>query len=125
MNQEVKAKWIAALRSGKYKQGHHFLARKKADEKDFSYCCLGVLCEILNTPFQVEDCEGVSGRAQVGEQIKAYNNHTALLPKQAAEAAGFPVALWGPKTSRGDFPTLNDELELSFDEIADIIEKEL
>jgi hypothetical protein len=41
MNEELKQKWVEALRSGKYKQGKQAL-RNKAD----CYCCLGVLCEL-------------------------------------------------------------------------------
>lgn len=41
MNSEVKAAWIEALRSGKYKQGLGQL-RNHDDE----FCCLGVLCDI-------------------------------------------------------------------------------
>lgn len=40
MNPEVKAKWVAALRSGEYKQGFHAL------RKQDSFCCLGVLCNL-------------------------------------------------------------------------------
>lgn len=40
MDQELKSKWIAALRSGKFKQGEGALCR------DGAYCCLGVLCEV-------------------------------------------------------------------------------
>jgi hypothetical protein len=40
MNKELKAKWIAALRSGKYKQGR---SRLKHSGR---HCCLGVLCEV-------------------------------------------------------------------------------
>lgn len=42
MNAELKAEWIAALRSGDYKQGKSFL---KND--DGTFCCLGVLCDIM------------------------------------------------------------------------------
>lgn len=44
MNQEIKAQWIAALRSGDYKQGWKCLARKT--DKGTEYCCLGVLCDL-------------------------------------------------------------------------------
>ncbi len=43
MNKEVKDKWIEALESGKYKQGQENL--RKGDK----YCCLGVLCDIIDT----------------------------------------------------------------------------
>ncbi len=40
MKEEIADKWIEALESGKYKQGHHALKREDG------YCCLGVLCDI-------------------------------------------------------------------------------
>jgi hypothetical protein len=39
MDQELKAKWVEALRSGKYVQGRMQLYHKGSN----SYCCLGVL----------------------------------------------------------------------------------
>lgn len=45
MNPELKAKWVAALRSGNYLQGHGALERVV---NGISYnCCLGVLCRIM------------------------------------------------------------------------------
>lgn len=41
MNEEIKAKWIAALRSGEYEQG-----RSSLRPSSNSYCCLGVLCDL-------------------------------------------------------------------------------
>lgn len=43
---QFKRIWLAALRSGKYKQGWSFLCRKPAPRRKASYCCLGVACEI-------------------------------------------------------------------------------
>lgn len=43
MDKEVKAKWLIALRSGKYKQGMGCLKNKTTGTK---YCCLGVLIEV-------------------------------------------------------------------------------
>jgi hypothetical protein len=40
--QELKDKWIEALRSGEYEQGRYCLYR------DGSYCCLGVLKAVAN-----------------------------------------------------------------------------
>lgn len=42
MNKRVKAKWLAALRSGKYKQ-----ARGKLRKEENRRCCLGVLCDVF------------------------------------------------------------------------------
>jgi hypothetical protein len=43
MKAELKQKWVAALRSGKYTQGHKQL-RTVSNE----YCCLGVLCDVFD-----------------------------------------------------------------------------
>ena len=40
MNPEIKAKWVAALRSGEYKQAKGQLRIGN------SFCCLGVLCNL-------------------------------------------------------------------------------
>jgi hypothetical protein len=40
MNPEIKAQWVAALRSGEFEQGKGTLKR------DGKFCCLGVLCEL-------------------------------------------------------------------------------
>ena len=46
MNKEIKEKWIAALRSGNYAQGDEALCWNNSEK--LSYCCLGVLCDIVN-----------------------------------------------------------------------------
>jgi hypothetical protein len=46
MNAQVKAEWVAALRSGKYQQGKGALKRKKRNGV-IHHCCLGVLLEVL------------------------------------------------------------------------------
>jgi hypothetical protein len=38
-------KWLAALRSGKYKQGKRALAIRE-DAESISYCCMGVLLRV-------------------------------------------------------------------------------
>ena len=45
MNKIIKAKWIAALTSGDYKQAREALAYTRPSGAK-SYCCLGVLCDI-------------------------------------------------------------------------------
>lgn len=41
MRPKVKKEWIAALRSGDYRQG-----RGQLRSEDNSFCCLGVLCNL-------------------------------------------------------------------------------
>jgi hypothetical protein len=43
VNPELKAKWVEALRSGKYQQ-----ARGKL-RKGEKFCCLGVLCDLVDS----------------------------------------------------------------------------
>src|SRR3990167_9242979 len=46
MKKSYAMKWIAALRSGKYKQGKGAL--HQVDRSRYhKYCCLGVLCEVV------------------------------------------------------------------------------
>lgn len=42
MNAEMKAKWVAALRSGKYQPGNSYL------RSEAGWSCLGVLCDIID-----------------------------------------------------------------------------
>lgn len=49
MDAALKAKWIEALRSGKYEQAYGTMAYGRG------YCCLGVLCVVANEPFDPED----------------------------------------------------------------------
>jgi hypothetical protein len=49
MNREIADKWAAALRSGKYRQGVGQLRQVSYTDDNyntFSYCCLGVLCDL-------------------------------------------------------------------------------
>lgn len=42
MDAQLKAKWVEALRSGKYRQGRSTLKHSG------SFCCLGVLCDVAD-----------------------------------------------------------------------------
>jgi len=50
MNQELKTKWVNALRSGEYKQTTGCLERKRGG-KPIGNCCLGVLCHIAGIDY--------------------------------------------------------------------------
>ena len=43
MNEELKIKWLAALRSEDYTQGKDYLC------KNNKFCCLGVLCDVIDS----------------------------------------------------------------------------
>lgn len=68
MNPELKAKWIEALRSGKYQQAK---ARLRTAESRF--CCLGVLAEVQGATWDHFDCPFIAGemvRAKMGDWLK-------------------------------------------------------
>lgn len=131
MTQEQKdllKRWVKALRSGKYKQTRDVLHDSEG------FCCLGVLCDVLN--------EDVQGQWRWGE------NGQDFLVAGGASSTDLPfpiVEKYGLKTSevtfhvtdemRAKLPTklahapsiltfirLNDTYNLTFDEIADLIE---
>ncbi len=88
MNPEIKALWLEALRSGKYKQGRGHLynkrtLRRKSGEvkaKEIKeYCCLGVLCDIHRKVTG-------TGKWLNGCYLKA----EVLLPREVVEWAGMP-----------------------------------
>lgn len=46
MDSKTKKNWLKALRSGEYKQGEAAL-RKEANDGIEKFCCLGVLCDLV------------------------------------------------------------------------------
>ena len=49
MNQEIKNRWVSALRSGEYKQGKGALCSINNE-----YCCLGVLSDLYAKEYELE-----------------------------------------------------------------------
>lgn len=115
MNPEVKAKWVAALRSGEYQQGTGAL---KSDDK---YCCLGVLCDI----FAKET--GKDWTALKDSPVMEFDGATGLPPNAVSEWAGLqtmnPIVLEG--TIATTLSNMNDGLGASFQTIARLIEEQL
>jgi len=125
VNQEIKAQWVAALRSGEYEQGQGAL------NSDGKFCCLGVLCELAVNA-------GVTTRAynDNGETVWASCGpflETQILPYAVQQWAALDGGNPAVSLDGCDFPTLaelNDGLNdgehdyppYSFDQIADLIE---
>lgn len=63
LDPELKARWVAALRSGNFAQGCAQLKRGNLDGKP-TYCCLGVLCEV-----EIPEVSGWSGSGYIGNQF--------------------------------------------------------
>ncbi len=106
MNKRVKAKWLKALRSGKYAQGGGCL-RSRAG-KGAIYCCLGVLCHI---------------KAQKDGKVFNHGQGDCYPGEDVQEWARLDSH--NPKVRGGCLSDLNDFKKKTFPEIADLIEKYL
>lgn len=112
MKQDVKAKWIDALRSGTYKQGQYALWNDSSNE----YCCLGVLVNLLYP-------EGWKPRVKAAGTVDFdyKGNHCGggyipLVLAQELEMNGASIS---------ELVNMNDTKRSSFAEIADWIEANL
>lgn len=76
---ELKAKWVKALRSGEYKQGHGSLCRR-ADDGSYSFCCLGVLEDVAGQLSREGMHTNGWGYLQTSELIEALDSKMA--PKE-------------------------------------------
>jgi hypothetical protein len=100
----IKARWVEALRSGRYQQGTGLL------RKDDAYCCLGVLCDLV----EPENWERYPS-GTYGQRVHDGNN---LLPGHIASLTKID------QNSQWDLANMNDRGK-TFAEIADHIEAHL
>lgn len=136
MDQQIKAEWVAALRSGEYEQGVQLL--RQGDQ----FCCLGVLCDLHRKAHQKEgedDTVNIWFPTIYPEMDNApcfsycYGN-TTLLPDVVIDWCGLESC--DPHVQRivssedydvtenGTLSLFNDK-GATFDQIADIIEEQL
>jgi hypothetical protein len=101
MEPELKQKWVDALRSDKYKQGQWSLKTE-----DDCFCCLGVLCDII-------DPHGWNTDRSFGEDFE-----TVILAPEIRTKYTIPA------DKVGTVMEMNDSEGKSFADIADYIEKE-
>jgi hypothetical protein len=144
MNPEVKAKWVAALRSGQYTQGTCFLKRDVivmgTTDQVTKFCCLGVLCDIaaqsgVNVTWKNFLQSGFDTWFASSTEIQ-HDIHSEQLPACVQAWAGLdsndPVVTartFGSQramnTRRTRLSELNDHERFTFYEIADLIEEQL
>jgi len=125
MKQDVKDRWVAALRSGEYEQATKKL-RKPGAEKD-SFCCLGVLCELA---VQDEVINPVIQNRH--DRNYYYGGQHSVLPPDVVRWAELPndnpmveYELFGPdRAQHYSLAELNDN-GCGFGKIADVIEEQL
>lgn len=143
LNPKVKALWLKALRSGKYKQGHNALCTVTTRGKN-RFCCLGVLCDLY-----IKSHKSAKWSKKTSDSMNVENNkYSQCLTFQAKRVRErgllpIPVAKWAhfgdtdekfnPSVdgtvlynddSKG-FPELNDQEQLTFKQIAKIVEEQL
>ncbi len=123
MNPAVKALWVAALRSGDYKQCTGLLT-----DGNCGFCCLGVLCDVAVKEGVIPaPSKANNGLIHYGDDIE---KSVATLPRTVINWAGLrdlsapPIA----KDHNGGVihaVSANDGLRWSFEQIADAIERNL
>lgn len=125
MNPEARALWLEALRSGRYLQerGQLTTLRTTNDGKvEAAYCCLGVLCEVA----RLAGVELTVTEPSHAERV--YDGEENYPPPRVLEWAGLATNNPTVRLASGSNITLsmaNDEVGLSFVEIADLVEGQL
>ena len=137
MNPEVKAKWVAALRSGQYTQGTCFLKRDVTvmgtTDQVTKFCCLGVLCDVaaqsgVNVAWQNREQHGYDVWYAAATD-NAHDINSEKLPACVQAWAGLDSddprvdTLYLGKSVR--LSELNDKGRTDFSHIADLIEEQL
>ncbi len=117
MDRVIGKQWCEALRSGKFKRGKGKLCTVKG--KTSKYCCLGVLCHILKTPYE--------------KTIDGYKKYLSQSQNALPENVRINAKMYSSlgnnlKNSYEGFTQLsriNDETNFTFKQIADIIEENI
>jgi hypothetical protein len=107
MRKEVAQLWVAALRSGHYKQG------KQRLKIGNSYCCLGVLACLYDTLHGNPPDTSLGLRVYFDTNVQKWAGLEGPMPKCTIDGPG-----------RTELAVLNDQRDYSFAEIADIIEQQ-
>jgi hypothetical protein len=114
MDPDIKAKWVEALRSGKYKQA------RMALETSRGYCCLGVLCRAVGAEFQEFDDDGrYYDSVPVLDGINLADGNNEELSRSFLRRAGLR------EEDQIRLVEMNDSENASFLKIAEYIEKRL
>jgi hypothetical protein len=110
MDPQLKEKWLGALRSGAYAQTKN---RLRSPENGF--CCLGVVCNVLN-----HDGWNETIRPNHGDPGYDWGSHgTGMVGEDLDRTLGLPL---GTARTLSD---MNDNKDATFTQIADWIEANL
>ena len=105
--EEIRAAWIAALRSGEYTQARMVLFNGKG------YCCLGVLCSVV----------GLVPEKNENRALYQYTfeGQIGTLPQIVQEAVRLRTSDGTYKAGNANLTSMNDS-GASFEKIADLLE---
>lgn len=127
MNAAVKTRWVAALRSGEYKQTTGALHRTVplGSDAPAGFCCLGVLCDLAEKDGVVHSRPNDTGTVGYDGAGESGFYQSATLPGAVVNWAGLgddnPLVRFDDDAV--SLSELNDELGAGFTEIADVIEE--
>lgn len=120
MPASVKNKWLKALRSGKYEQGQGELYTAPTDKTQPQFCCLGVLEHCLTGGVEF-DCDDIES---LGYPSKAFmEDFNIQFVDDTGDMVGNPHFMYAGELIAAS--ELNDDKELTFKQIANIIEKQV
>lgn len=124
MNEQLLKEWTSELRATDKVQGKRYLHRVAVNGEPEKLCCLGILCQVAGyEPSGAEhaDVEDV--------EVYAYGDGISIPPLQISRELGVErtfVLDNGPHDRNdvrvGELVVLNDELGLTFPQIADMID---
>ena len=130
VNRANMRKWVAALRSGEFKQTREQLGRIEADGSE-SFCCLGVACVVAGVPKRYfRDRPG-------SEHMVGFDEEITRLPALVQGWLGLRPNSGNPRIPEALVPSsetfgtysymtlagLNDWLQYDFNQIADVLEE--
>lgn len=114
MKKKIKEAWIKRLRSGRYKQGTGVLR-----DGSNKYCCIGVLCTIINPNIRWNLSNNKDYYTPSGNTDDGLICSNTGLSKDNLKRAGIS------NEEQDELIRLNDDEGRNFLEIADHIEKNL
>lgn len=127
VNKENMRRVVAALRSGRYLQGHGRL--KEIFKDSIHYCCLGVMCEVAMEHGVILDV----ARHPLGDfsMSVSFDGSSAFLRKRVLEWLGLDVSVEGDGdpvigmygNQKISASYANDELKWDFERIAASMEE--
>jgi hypothetical protein len=139
MNPVIEARvraWIAALRSGNWKQGAGALRLTEPDDASptptVRHCCLGVACDISGVGAWVQRDNAHAVKYVTSDPLRGGSASAANLPDPVMVWYGLnnPDGAYSEENADGNIITrclvdMNDTDDWTFDQIADVIEAQL